>query len=200
MTPKNKRSVAIIFPAILAVLWILSIAGQGPDEAERPSQELESIGVENAADNLILPVKACEIWFAEDSSAGAQKRMRIFAASNAEIGEERAATAMYVALRAIQVRNYDFVDVFLVPDTAKKDRNLLDATTAVSWVRYAPNPARIPFMETHWSIKYKTGNTTDVLNEYGNKAYEFEDYKELKGSYTLDADKIACSFDRITFE
>ena len=151
------------------------------------------VGVTACAEEAIVPVKDCTVWFAEDISSGNQKRMRLFVASGAAVGLERASTGMSVAMQAAAITNYDFVDLFLVPTTAPRNRGKLDASVATAWVQYAPKPQKIPFMDTAWNIKYKTGSTTKVVDEYGNKEYQWESFKNLGQPLRLSTNDNQCT-------
>lgn len=106
--------------------------------------------------SLITPTKAetqaCDVVFVEDMSAGAQKRVRIFAWSNAVTKDDRLSTAKWIAVSGLAFSGYDFADVYLMPKEWPKDRDLANSISASVWLRHAPDPAKIPFMEKQWKV------------------------------------------------
>lgn len=174
---------------VLTMALIVSACSEADDKVSAINK------VPDAVNKISATVKDCEIWFVEDSSTGGQKRMRVFAASSAQDGLERAATATYLALKAIEWTKYDFVDMFLVPKNTERDRSKLYSGKAIAWVRYTPSPEKIPFMEQKWEIKYKIGGTTKVFGD-GLKEYEFlEKFIELNGTMSLTGDANDCQDD-----
>ena len=108
-------------------------------------------------------VRSCEIVFLEDSSAFPQRRWKAFVFSDAGTVEDRLATAVFVAREILDRTNYHFIDVFLTPEEAPRERSKLHSGTAVAWVRYATDPAKIPFMDNQIEAEATDAEYSDHL-------------------------------------
>lgn len=132
---------------------------------------------------------SCTIWFIENTSAGRQKRMRLFAVSTAKSPMDRLATAREIAIRALENSRFHFVDVFLFDTRTEPVRDDLSSYNAVAWIRYAPNPNVIPFMDEQWQGEYV------VDNELHQEAYNWKRAKSqnsLLANLQYDYGSINC--------
>ena len=131
-------------------------------------------------------VRGCDVLFAErtDSPDG-QKRIRVFAASDAEDGHDRVATAKWLAIKLVDTSNLDFVDVFLIPANGPRKREDLNATTAGVWLRFAPDPAKIPFMKAVYEVKYSSGPPDEHGNFWGAQTLTTLEARQLKTDKTV---------------
>ena len=123
-------------------------------------------------------VGPCELFIAEDSSAGQQKRMRIFVYSDAQSESDQIATAKAAALTAIKDTGYDYVDVALLLQDAPRSRSDLSSSSAVAWVGYAPRPSRIPFMDDQW--RFDINRIEPALPNFYVKDRELSDEEVAK--------------------
>ena len=113
---------------------------------------LAAFGAEVASAKIVREA-TCRLLHVEDTSAGSQRRLRAFIASDAPDGRWRIGTATSAARQIIKKTGYDFADVFVVPEDGPVARSLLSSTTASAWARFAPNPNLIPFMDAVWDVK-----------------------------------------------
>ncbi|MCV6548582.1 MAG: hypothetical protein OIF56_15090 [Cohaesibacter sp.] len=123
----------------------------------------------------------------EDSSAGGQKRARVYIQEkelSPNTAEDRAyVAAMFAYELAAEIR-YDYVDVFLVAAGAKSNRqNIIVAKAA-----YAPEPSKIPFMDVKWKISASGQELTKMQIVVAN-AWEDNRGQYLDKYGVLDEDK-----------
>ena len=84
--------------------------------------------------------------------------------SDAASVADRLATGTYVAREILDRTNYHYVDVFLTPDAAPRNRDELSSTTSVAWIKFTSNPEVIPWMDTEIQASVTDQVFVDVLN------------------------------------
>lgn len=166
-----------IFMRALVLVLAMGLSACGE---EKPKKEV--------AKRLDVVAKDVELRGAEDSSAGDQKRARVYIQEkelSPVAADERAYVAAMFAHDLAEKLRYDYVDVFLVAAGTKSDRQ----NVIVASAKYAPNPAKIPFMDKKWEIKASDTALTDqqvlIANEWAKSR---ADYLDKDGM--LDEDRL----------
>lgn len=103
----------------------------------------------------------CGIWALEDSSAGGQRRARIFAWSDLVDRDALIAEAAGIAIRAAQGRNLHFVDVFLTRPQDGMTRADHSAATSTVWMRF--NPGNTPVLKTRMEAQALTDGASAAM-------------------------------------
>lgn len=106
----------------------------------------------------------CRVWAVEDSSAGGQRRERVFASSDLQGRDELVAEAAGIARRRAAARGLDFIDVFL---TRPQDgTNRADHSQMTSTVQMRYNPGRTPVIDGRMQAQVRDAGAAGALS-YG---------------------------------
>lgn len=127
-------------------------------------------GLEANSDELPKAVAAeCTVWEIEDSSAGEQKRERVFVSTSTEDATTALEIATGYASRRAAANGLDFIDVFLTRSQDGTNRSDHSLASSLAHVRY--NPGGTPVTDSRIEA--------DIVND--PKGLRFENGMVLDG-------------------